>query len=61
VLSSTLTKVGTGRGVAATNNATSGDSGSSDGLPVWVWIVGAVVLLGGGVFFALRGGGGAKA
>lgn len=60
-LTFTLTKDGTGTPAAATNNATSGDSGSSDGLPVWVWIVGAVVLLGGGVFFALRGGGGAKA
>ncbi len=32
----------------------------SGGVPIWVWIVGAVVLLGGGVFFALRGGGAAK-
>jgi copper resistance protein C len=59
-LTFTLTKDGTGtpRQVAAD---TAPDSGSSDGLPIWVWIVGAVVLLGGGVFFALRGGGGAKA
>ncbi|MGW4208203.1 copper resistance CopC family protein [Lentzea sp. NPDC004789] len=59
-LTFTLTKDGTGtpRQVAADNAS---DSGSSDGLPIWVWIVGAVVLLGGGVFFALRGGGGAKA
>jgi methionine-rich copper-binding protein CopC len=55
-LTFTLTKDGTGkpRQVQADNAA---DSGSSDGLPIWVWIVGAVVLLGGGVFFALRGGG----
>jgi hypothetical protein len=25
-------------------------------VPIWVWILGAVVLLGGGVFLALRGG-----
>lgn len=55
-LTFTLTKDGTGtpRQVEATDAP---DSGSNDGLPVWVWIVGAVVLLGGGVFFALRGGG----
>ncbi|MEU0880027.1 copper resistance CopC family protein [Lentzea sp. NPDC005914] len=55
-LTFTLTKDGTGtpRQVAADNEA---DSGSSDGVPIWVWIAGAVVLLGGGVFFALRGGG----
>jgi copper resistance protein C len=55
-LTFTLTKDGTGtpRQVEAGNAP---DSGSSDGLPIWVWIVGAVVLLGGGVFFALRGGG----
>ena len=59
-LTFTLTKDGTGtpRQVAANDTP---DSGSSDGLPIWVWIVGAVVLLGGGVFVALRGGGGAKA
>jgi methionine-rich copper-binding protein CopC len=58
-LTFTLTKDGTGTPTTPANpNASSGDSGSSDGLPIWVWIVGAVVLLGGGVFFALRGGGG---
>jgi copper resistance protein C len=59
-LTFTLTKDGTGTPRQVTAN-TAPDSGSSDGLPIWVWIVGAVVLLGGGVFFALRGGGGAKA
>lgn len=54
-LTFTLTKDGTGtpRQVEAGNTPDSG----SGGLPVWVWILGAVVLLGGGVFFALRGGG----
>ncbi|MEV6244455.1 copper resistance CopC family protein [Lentzea sp. NPDC051838] len=59
-LTFTLTKDGTGTPRQVDAN-TAPDSGSSDGLPIWVWIVGAVVLLGGGVFFALRGGGGAKA
>lgn len=55
-LTFTLTKDGTGtpRAVDANNLM---DNQPSDGLPIWVWIVGAVVLLGGGVFFALRGGG----
>ncbi|PXY31760.1 copper resistance CopC family protein [Prauserella muralis] len=34
------------------------DEGSSGGVPVWVWIVGAVVLLGIGVTVALRMGSG---
>ncbi|GAA3619803.1 hypothetical protein C8D88_101764 [Lentzea atacamensis] len=55
-LTFTLTKDGTGTPRQVDANATP-DSGSGDGLPIWVWIVGAVVLLGGGVFFALRGGG----
>ncbi|WP_086664847.1 copper resistance CopC family protein [Lentzea kentuckyensis] len=59
-LTFTLTKDGTGTPRQVATNDTP-DSGSSDGLPIWVWIVGAVVLLGGGVFVALRGGGGAKA
>ncbi|GGN00596.1 copper resistance protein C [Lentzea pudingi] len=54
-LTFTLTKDGTGtpRQVEADSRT---DQQQSDGLPIWVWIVGAVVLLGGGVFFALRGG-----
>ncbi|GAB2827980.1 copper resistance CopC family protein [Lentzea nigeriaca] len=54
-LTFTLTKDGTGtpRQVATDNPADK----PNDGLPIWVWIAGAVVLLGGGVFFALRGGG----
>ncbi|SDH60392.1 hypothetical protein SAMN05216553_13417 [Lentzea fradiae] len=61
-LTFTLTKDGTGTPTTPANaDASAGDSGSDGGLPIWVWIVGAVVLLGGGVFFALRAGGGAKA
>lgn len=55
-LTFTLTKDGTGTPRQVEAGKTS-DSGSGGGLPIWVWIVGAVVLLGGGVFFALRGGG----
>ncbi|ANZ37062.1 copper resistance protein CopC [Lentzea guizhouensis] len=57
-LTFTLTKDGTGTPTTPpnANAASGGDSGG--GIPLWVWIVGAVVLLGGGVFFALRGGGG---
>jgi methionine-rich copper-binding protein CopC len=55
-LTFTLTKDGTGtpRQIEAKDLV---GRPSGDGLPIWVWIVGAVVLLGGGVFFALRGGG----
>ncbi|WP_394614699.1 copper resistance CopC family protein [Lentzea sp. JNUCC 0626] len=58
-LTFTLTKDGTGTPTAPVSAEAPSDSGG--GLPIWVWIVGAVVLLGGGVFFALRGGGDAKA
>ncbi len=58
-LTFTLTKDGTGTPTTPPNaTASTGDPGSDGGLPIWVWIVGAVVLLGGGVFVALRGGGG---
>ncbi|TCP54087.1 hypothetical protein EV191_103128 [Tamaricihabitans halophyticus] len=33
-----------------------GDTEESGGVPLWVWIGGAVLLLGAGLFFALRGG-----
>ncbi|GAA3860554.1 copper resistance protein CopC [Saccharothrix violaceirubra] len=49
----TTTKAGGGT-PAPVETATGAES--SGGIPIWVWIVGAVVLLGGGVFFALRGG-----
>jgi copper resistance protein C len=55
-LTFTLTKDGTGSPrVVEAKDLVGRPNG--DGLPIWVWIVGAVVLLGGGVFFALRGGG----
>ncbi|MFD7652468.1 copper resistance protein CopC [Actinosynnema sp. NPDC059797] len=54
----TLTKAGDGTPAPATSAAAQDQaSGSGGGVPIWVWIAGAVVLLAGGVFFALRGGG----
>ncbi|HEX5406354.1 MAG TPA: copper resistance CopC family protein [Pseudonocardiaceae bacterium] len=44
-----LAKAGTGTPVTVAAAASSGG-----GIPVWVWIVVALVVLGGGVFFALR-------
>jgi methionine-rich copper-binding protein CopC len=53
----TLTKAGTGTPAAATAAANgSGQSGDSGGVPIWVWIAGAVVLLGVGLTVALRTG-----
>jgi methionine-rich copper-binding protein CopC len=56
----TLTKAGNGTPATAgqaSSQATSGSaSGGDGGMPIWPWIIGAVVLLGGGVFLALRGG-----
>jgi methionine-rich copper-binding protein CopC len=61
-LTFTLTKDGTGAAkVPVGNDGPDFNEDTQGDLPIWVWIVGAVVLLGGGVFFALRGGGGAKA
>jgi hypothetical protein len=40
------------------NPGADGDSGDDGGMPIWVWLVGAVVLLGAGLFVALRIGGG---
>lgn len=52
----TLTKAGNGT-PASTGAATGAASSSgSGGIPVWVWIVGAVVLLGIGLTLALRMG-----
>lgn len=57
----TLTTAGTGtpapQDASTTQNSASGESGD-DGLPIWVWLVGAVVLLGLGLVVALRIGGG---
>ncbi|WP_084478537.1 copper resistance CopC family protein [Nocardia jejuensis] len=53
----TLTKAGNGTpGPKADSSAKSGDGGSDGGVPLWVFIVGAVVLFGGGLAFALLGG-----
>ncbi|WP_433681744.1 copper resistance CopC family protein [Nocardia sp. CA-119907] len=60
-LTFTLTKAGNGTpGPKANSQNSSGDKGDSDGIPLWVFIVGAVVLFGGGLAFALFGGRGRK-
>jgi methionine-rich copper-binding protein CopC len=57
----TLTKAG--NGTPAPANADVGTvpgtegGGSDGGVPIWVWLVGAAVLLGAGLFVALRTGG----
>jgi len=60
-LTFTLTKAGNGTPApAGTTDAAGSDSASGDsnsGLPIWVWLVGAVVLLGAGLVVALRIGG----
>ncbi len=54
----TLTKPGTGTPgpKAGASSSSSGEEGGSGGVPVWVFIVGAVVLFGGGLAVALLGG-----
>ncbi|GAA1330453.1 copper resistance CopC family protein [Saccharothrix algeriensis] len=52
----TTTKAGTGTPAPPTTAAQASTDGDGGGVPIWVWIAGAVVLLGGGVYFALRGG-----
>lgn len=55
-LTFTLTTAGNGTPAPETSqNAVGGDSGG--GVPVWVWLAGAVVLLGAGMVVALRIGG----
>ncbi|KOV88921.1 copper resistance CopC family protein [Nocardia sp. NRRL S-836] len=56
-LTFTLTKDGTGTPTTPADADASSGGDSGGGIPLWVWIAGAVVLLGGGVFLALRGGG----
>ncbi|GGM57432.1 copper resistance protein C [Longimycelium tulufanense] len=60
----TVSNAGTGTPVepSATSQpaTTAADQGDSGGMPVWPWIVGAVVLLGAGVFAALRLGRGGR-
>ncbi|WP_234027653.1 copper resistance CopC family protein [Pseudonocardia dioxanivorans] len=58
-VSFTLTRPGPGKGVPIANapqaaDAAPGGDGGSGGAPVWPWIVGAVVLVAGGVALALR-------
>jgi copper resistance protein C len=57
-LTFTLTKAGTGTPgpKASTQNNNSDGGDGSNGIPLWVFIVGAVVLFGGGLAFALFGG-----
>jgi methionine-rich copper-binding protein CopC len=54
----TLTKAGTGSpaSASAATAGTSGRQSDSGGVPIWVWIAGAVVLLGLGLTVALRTG-----
>lgn len=52
----TLAKAGTGAPVTPQAAGASSSSSGGGGVPVWVWIVGAVVLLAVGLFVALRGG-----
>lgn len=59
----TLTKAGTGTPAPAneikgsgSTTAQTGTPGEDGGMPIWPWLIGAVALLGGGVFLALRGG-----
>jgi copper resistance protein C len=60
-LTFTLTKEGNGTPAAASVDTGAEAPGStpedSGGLPIWVWLVGAAVLLGAGLFVALRVGG----
>lgn len=56
----TLTTAGNGTPAPASANvdtASQSTDGSDSGLPIWVWLVGAGVLLGAGLFVALRIGG----
>jgi hypothetical protein len=54
-LTFTLTTAGDGTPAAPPADSAAGDD--SGGVPIWVWIGGAVVVLGIGLFFALRIGG----
>lgn len=54
-LTFTLTEAGDGTPAEPPADSASGED--SGGVPIWVWIGGAVVVLGAGLFFALRIGG----
>jgi methionine-rich copper-binding protein CopC len=53
----TLTTAGDGTPAAASANLSTTGGTSDSGVPIWVWLVGAAVLLGAGLFVALRIGG----
>lgn len=55
----TLTTAGNGTpaAVSASTGSAAPATGENSGLPIWVWLVGAGVLLGAGLFVALRIGG----
>jgi copper resistance protein C len=57
----TLTEAGDGTpapdGANGTSAASTGGGDASTGLPIWVWLVGAALLLGAGLVVALRIGG----
>ncbi|RJO77054.1 copper resistance protein CopC [Nocardia panacis] len=52
----TLSKPGAGTPGPKAKGSGNSDGGDSGGVPVWVFIVGAAVLFGGGLVFALWGG-----
>jgi methionine-rich copper-binding protein CopC len=58
-----LSKAGTGTPTPQdelskfTSAGSQSPAGDGDGIPTWIWIVGAVILLGAGIVFALRMGG----
>jgi methionine-rich copper-binding protein CopC len=57
-LTFTLTRAGDGTPAPAdADTSAPGGGKSGDGLPIWVWLAGAVVLLGAGLFVAMRIGG----
>ncbi|HEX3785202.1 MAG TPA: copper resistance CopC family protein [Pseudonocardiaceae bacterium] len=45
---------GGGSGTAAAGSAGGTGSGSTGGVPIWVWVLGAAILLVAGLFFGLR-------
>lgn len=50
----TLTKAGSGTPEPAGTDGSGGTGSTGSGIPIWVWIAGAAVLLGAGAFGALR-------
>lgn len=56
-LTFTLANAGTGKPVDTSSGSGSGADSGSGGVPIWAWLLGAVVLLGVGLTVALRIGG----